>query len=150
MSWAAKSYTFSPSTIADAGEVNQNFDDMVAQLNTAMPSGAIIMWSGSVVSIPAGYYLCDGNNSTPDLRGRFVIGAGGSYAVAATGGEATHVLTIDEIPSHTHSMGITHGDQDGSGSNGAIDGTLNTGAAGGGQAHNNLPPYYALCFIMKS
>lgn len=58
-----------------------------------------------------------------------------------TGGAKTHTLTEAEMPAHVHSMGITSGDQDGSGSNGAIDGTRNTGSTGGGGAHNNLQPY---------
>ena len=53
---------------------------------TPIPSGAIVMWSGSIGSIPAGYYLCDGQNGTPDLRDRFVGGAGNTYAVGNTGG----------------------------------------------------------------
>lgn len=150
MGWASKTYTFSPSTTAKSSELNANFDDMVDGLNTAMPSGGIIIWSGSIASIPSGWYLCDGNNGTPDLRDRFVVGAGSTYAVNAVGGEATHTLTIAEMPAHHHSMGITHGDQDGSSSNGAIDGSLNTGDEGGGQPHNNLPPYRGLAFIMKS
>ncbi len=40
----------------------------------------IVLWSGAVVDIPAGWALCDGNNGTPDLRDRFVIGAGGTWA----------------------------------------------------------------------
>jgi hypothetical protein len=90
MSWASITYTFSPSTIAKASEVNQNFSDVVAGLNKAMPSGGIILWSGSIASIPVGYYLCDGNNATPNLVGKFVQGAGSGYAVGAVGGSATH------------------------------------------------------------
>jgi hypothetical protein len=51
-----------------------------------VPAGGIIMWSGSIGSIPATYYLCDGQNGTPDLRDRFVVGAGNTYAVGNTGG----------------------------------------------------------------
>lgn len=77
-------------------------------LNTRlMPSGGIIMWSGSAGAIPSGWVLCDGNNSTPDLRGKFVIGAGGSYSVGNTGGNASIALTSDQIPSHTHSATST-------------------------------------------
>lgn len=67
-----------------------------------VPKGGVIMWSGSVGTIPAGWALCDGDNGTPDLRDRFVVGAGSGYTVAATGGEASHSLTINEMPSHTH------------------------------------------------
>ena len=49
-----------------------------------LPAGLILLWSGSQASIPSGWALCDGTNSTPDLRGRFVIGAG-SIAASATG-----------------------------------------------------------------
>jgi hypothetical protein len=56
----------------------------------AVPIGGIILWSGSVASIPAGWQLCDGTNLTPDLRDKFVVGAGSTYAVNATGGSATH------------------------------------------------------------
>ena len=70
---------------------------------TTIPAGLISLWSGSIGSVPAGWYLCDGANGTPDLRDRFVIGAGNSYAVAATGGSASRTLTTSELPNHTHS-----------------------------------------------
>lgn len=77
-------------------------------LNTAsthyVPSGGIIMWSGSVASIPSGWLLCDGTNGTPNLQDRFVVGAGNNYAVGATGGADNVTLTSDQIPSHTHSF----------------------------------------------
>lgn len=156
MAWASKTYTFSPSTTIASAEVNQNFDDMVDGLDTAMPSGMICMWSGSSASIPSGWYLCDGNNSTPNLVNRFVVGATGTYAVGATGGEATHVLTEAEMPSHYHTTQF-YGDGDaGAGSywaqsnNSSANRATNTNSKGSGAAHNNLPPYYALCFVMKS
>ena len=154
MAWATKTYTFSPATVAKSSEVNQNFDDMVDQLNTAMPSGGIILWSGAVAAIPAGWYLCNGANGTPDLRDRFVVGAGNSYSVADTGGEATHTLTVDEMPSHRHGA-----DSDGGTDNstagyfrreGGNIGQIYTAYTGGGAAHENRPPYYALAYIMKS
>jgi len=92
------------------------------------PLGGIIMWSGATV--PSGWALCDGNNNTPDLRGRFVLGSGTGSGLTArsvgqAGGEENHALTTSEMPSHTH--GVTdpgHGhnftfyDSDGVGWNG--------------------------------
>jgi len=68
-----------------------------------LPVGGIVIWSGSVGSIPSGWYLCDGTNGTPDLRNDFVIGAGGAYAVGATGGSNT----ITTVPAHTHTFSGT-------------------------------------------
>ena len=63
----------------------------------AFVSGMIVLWSGAANAIPTGFVLCDGNNNTPDLRDRFVVGAGSGYAVNATGGSANATL-----PSHYH------------------------------------------------
>lgn len=60
------------------------------------------MWSGIITSIPLGWLLCNGENGTPDLRDRFIVGAGLSYGVGDTGGSATVTLTTDQMPSHTH------------------------------------------------
>jgi microcystin-dependent protein len=110
MSWATKTFTFSPSTTIRSAEVNANYDDLVDGLNTAMPASAtgcgIIIFSGAIASIPTGWYLCNGANGTPDLMDRFVVGAGSTYAVGATGGEATHTLTEAELASHNHG-GVT-------------------------------------------
>jgi hypothetical protein len=81
----------------------------------AFPAGGIIMWSGSVASIPSGWALCNGSNGTPDLRNRFIVGAGSTYAVDATGGSAdaivvshTHTATSAVTdPGHTHSVTTT-------------------------------------------
>jgi len=70
----------------------------------AFPSGGIIMWSGSIASIPSGWLLCNGTSGTPDLRDRFVVGAGTTYAVGATGGVAATTLIEANLPSHTHSI----------------------------------------------
>lgn len=78
-----------------------------AQLNKAIPSGFIGMWSGAISAIPAGWYLCDGTNGTPNLRDRFIVGAGDSYAVGAIGGAATVTLTESQIPSHNHVITAT-------------------------------------------
>jgi hypothetical protein len=81
-------------------------------------TGMIMLWSGSVASVPSGWALCNGSNGTPDLRDRFVVGAGSTYAVGATGGSTTTTatgsisgttgsttLTTNQIPSHQHSSG---------------------------------------------
>ena len=126
----------------------------------AVPSGGIIIWSGAANAIPSGWVLCNGQNSTPDLRDRFVVGAGSgsSYSVGNTGGANSVTLTTNQIPSDTHSyVGHTY---PGSGpeqnqSGGPEDRTSfnvnkTTGSTGSGQSHENRPPYYALCYIMKT
>jgi microcystin-dependent protein len=96
---------------ASAAELNilDGVTATTAELNTAsthyVPSGGIIMWSGSVAGIPSGWFLCDGTNSTPDLRNRFIIGAGDTYAVDATGGAASVTLTEAQLPAHAHTSG---------------------------------------------
>lgn len=75
-----------------------------AFVQASLPSGVILLWSGSIASIPSGWLLCNGASGTPDLRDRFVVGAGTSYAVGATGGSATTTLIEANLPSHTHSI----------------------------------------------
>lgn len=124
--------------------------------------GDIKMWSGSVGDIEAGWVLADGvqrthpeggNYTPPNLRNRFIVGAGSNYAEGATGGEAAHVLTISEMPSHNHTFSLNYNGV-GSGQYHIFQpaGTpygLATDYAGGGAAHNNMPPYYAMCFLYK-
>jgi hypothetical protein len=118
-----------------------------------IPVGGIILWSGSVASIPAGWQLCNGTNGTPDLRDRFVVGAGSTYNPGNTGGSTTHRHDISVSAAHSHSGGDTS----------------NRGIAGGGatvMAHplpsqpghdhggntanqTALPPYYALAYIQR-
>jgi microcystin-dependent protein len=74
-----------------------------------IPKGGIIMWSGAVTQIPTGWALCDGLNGTPDLRDRFVVGAGSIYAIGAIGGSTTKNLSHTHAGSnHTHSMSHNH------------------------------------------
>lgn len=75
-----------------------------AFVQATIPAGVILLWAGSIASIPTGWYLCNGANGTPDLRDRFVVGAGTTYAVGATGGSATTTLIEANLPSHTHSI----------------------------------------------
>ena len=142
-------------------KANSAFES-VDTTTTALPAGVIALWYGSTASISSGWTLCDGSGSTPDLRDQFIIGAGGSYAVdatAAVGNTGPHTLTTAEMPSHVHdykSRGFTEASS-GAGSQNYSDETVNypggTGPTGGGGSHSHtgsLPPYYALCYIMKT
>lgn len=164
----------------------------------AFPSGGIIMWSGLISAIPSGWYLCNGSNSTPDLRDRFIVGAsadsGGAAKTNITGSYTQTGGSKDSIVvSHTHSASqsshshyISGGSASSSLSSGnvlanavdvasgllpnenfeyALQGggtTANTGltnsvtpsitvsSTGDSGTNKNLPPYYALAFIMKA
>ena len=119
---------------------------------SAFVSGMIILWSGAQNAIPSGWVLCNGSNGSPDLRDRFVVGAGNNYSVGNTGGADSVTLTVNQIPSHSHSAQKVaySGNTSGWRPNGNGQGAMNTGNTGGGQAHENRPPYYALCYIMKT
>jgi len=112
----------------------------------ALPSGIILIWSGAIVDIPAGYFLCNGSNGTPDLRDKFVVGAGSTYNPNDTGGALTHThdFTSD---GHFHSAAGIPGFAVGTdiGTDTTVD--VDTGTT---DATSNLPPYYALAYIMKS
>jgi len=166
--------------LKDSADVTiQTYDNLYGILGviptvapSSVPSGCILLWSGSIGSIPAGFVLCNGLNSTPDLRDRFVVGAGSSYAVDATGGSAnaivvshTHTTSVTD-PGHTHTSAAQS--PGGVGSNAhipysnltanttltsnsnttGISVTVNSSGTSGTNA--NLPPYYALCYIMKT
>jgi microcystin-dependent protein len=149
-----------------ASTARTNLD--VAASAYAVPAGGIIIWSGSQASIPTGWLLCNGTSSTPDLRDRFIVGAGSTYAVAASGGSANAILV-----SHTHTFTGTahsHTFSNQNFSTGTVaggsspptmmdpaTGTTSSVTAGGTNStegssgtNANLPPYYALCYIMKS
>lgn len=76
--------------------------ELDAAIAAAMPIGAIVMWSGTTP--PANWALCNGTNGTPDLRDRFIVGAGGAYSVGNTGGAANVTLSVAQIPAHSHSL----------------------------------------------
>jgi len=187
-----------------------------------IPTGVIVMWSGAVSNIPSGWRLCDGTNGTPNLRDRFVIGAGSAYNVGATGGSANSVVvqhshsatstfTGFDLPTHTHTLndfghshtvndpgheheyrvgqtagklspnlggwnfvgtfpgtkfnnfiqpsttgirinstssGVTIAPSTAGRPTGAVNTTIDSAGSSGVNA--NMPPYYALCFIMKT
>lgn len=111
-----------------------------------LPSGMIMNWSGSIATIPAGFVICDGNNGTPDLRNRFVVGAGDTYAVNATGGAINH---DHNFTSDGHFHGVGPGSNIGAGAN--FDDFTDTNVDSGvTNEASSLPPYFALAFIMKT
>lgn len=122
-----------------------------------VPTGVIVIWSGTASDIPSGWALCDGQNGTPDLRDRFVLGGGGTHPVGETGGSETVTLTEQQMPAHVHSA-INNGSSSTikfnqtAGSSASFIKSLSsasTTSAGSGQPHNNMPPYYVLCYIIK-
>lgn len=105
-------YAVDPTGVPSLQQVQELINE---KLTATLPSGVILLWAGSVASIPPGWVLCDGTNGTPDLRGRFIPGAGGAYAVNITGGADTlnlaHVHSADGTlaaaaeSAHTHTDG---------------------------------------------
>ena len=196
--------------VSATGDLSYNSSN--GQFSVSVPSafvsGMIILWSGNTGNIPSGFVLCDGNNSTPNLTDRFVVGAGSGYGVGATGGSSSVTLSIANLPSHSHTINnhthsfttgnpntsltgsitriaetyqgagtasgiftklgninspLTPSGVDSSPAGGfSIDAThthsgttgnpSNTGTTsqGSGSGHENRPPYYALCYIMKT
>ena len=147
----------------------------------SVPIGAIILWSGSTGTIPSGYSLCDGSNGTPNLRDKFIVGAGNTYAVGGIGGSAdavvvahTHTGTTSTVGDHQHISTLGDNNQQtqwgssgtytviqpgggtyiaGRGANTSPAGSHNhsftTNSTGSSGTNANLPPYYALAYIMR-
>ena len=68
-----------------------------------VPTRFIAAWSGDIANIPPGWVLCDGNNGTPDLLDRFVVGTiSGSVGTGGTGGQRFFRLSMDQVPQHSH------------------------------------------------
>ena len=179
--WLTYGYSYKFVLTDSSNNQIQTYDNLYGILQTApsvsntVPSGLIAIWSGSVGSIPSGWLLCNGSNGTPDLRNSFILGAGNTYAVGATGGSADAIVV-----SHTHTATSTvtdpqhsHGVHSGAGTQGSsvqdmvnnanlnltsLTSNASTGitvattnaSAGTSGTNANLPPYYALAFIQKS
>ena len=141
------------------------------------PQGLILIWSGSIASVPAGWNLCDGSTvagygAVPDLRDRFIVGSGSTYALQATGGSKDSIVVAHShavtTSAHTHSAnvsvivgnhsysrclsrckGITNYGSSTTGSTAAAAPALAIAAQGSAGTNANLPPYLALAFIIK-
>jgi microcystin-dependent protein len=163
--------------------------DASPEWGDAFVTGMIMLWSGSTESVPSGWALCNGANGTPDLRNRFVVGAGSTYEADTTGGSAdatlpshTHTGTSSSNGDHTHSVYVRNdnatntngdtlnrantgilGDEQGSRGYRTTNGnstqllqnssththTITINSTGSSGTNKNLPPYYALAYIMK-
>ena len=145
---------------------------------TAVPRGMIMIWSGSAPNIPNGWILCNGLNGTPDLRDRFVMGAGATYVPGVLGGTSTsvvvshnHIFTGNPLGGHQHTTPTpSTWSVSGSGpvtytsgspvDNSGFDGVSNSvsagtpsgyiGSTGSDGVGKNLPPFYTLCYVMKT
>lgn len=176
-------------------------DAIAAAIEAAIPMGVILLWSGSQSSIPTNWTLCNGTNGTPDLRDKFIVGAGNNYSVSNTGGSTDLI-----VPQHSHTASSSASSSASSTANSQVSesphnhgftlpfGPINQSYSGGGQGlfgggnvgystndastgitvatsvdtsvstnvtttvnqegqtptNANLPPYYALCYIMKT
>lgn len=149
------------------------------------PTGTGALWFTS--SPPSGWLICDGSavsrttyatlftilgttfgagdGSTtfnlPDFRQRVPVGLDASdsrfNAIAKTGGETDHTLTVAEMPSHTHTENAPTSASSGAvrfgtdtNASGNVDSTLVTGSTGGGGTHNNLQPFLVVNYIIKT
>ena len=148
--------------------------------NPFVPSGVIVMWAGTIATVPSGWYLCDGQNGTPNLLDRFIVGAGNVYNMNDTGGSSdaivvshTHTGSPASGGAHSHSWSGSRqqaGTDDNNnqyqfskGDNGGADTvtigtsthsghvhTMSLDSTGVSGTNANLPPYFALAYIMKS
>lgn len=114
------------------------------------PIGSITLWSGSVASIPANWQLCDGTNGTPDLRDRFIQGAGGALNPGGIGGEAEHDHTFAG-DGHVHANGGVLASST-AGPSFKWDGDFPSAAEvamGTTDLGMNAPPFHALAYIQR-
>ena len=169
---------------ASAGTNTTQIATCAFVLANSVPTGLISMWSGTISTIPAGWYLCNGSNGTPDLRNKFIIGAhsdsvgvayttvtgsntqsGGSKDAVNVSHSHTATSSVSD-PGHSHSINnqlyVSSGNflnasgpipyagtSTGSATTGiSVSTSISTEGSSGTNA--NLPPYYALAFIMKA
>ncbi len=119
--------------------------DIIYEKVLELLEGTIVIWSGTIVDVPDGWALCDGGGGRPDLRNKFVIGAGDAYAPDDAGGNISH---NHDFTSDGHFHGLEAGGflESGSGSENFTDIQTDSGTTG---APSAPPPYYALAYIIK-
>ena len=156
-----KQNTYTDAQFRVINERMEALEQMLSNLSSDIPLGTIVLWSGK--NIPEDWALCNGKNGTPDLRDRFVVGAGNSYKIGNTGGQKEVVLTEKQLPKHKHLMWFNGNYEQnpwGSAKNPysyySDRGVLTTAKTlnynqpvGENKPHENRPPYYALAYIMK-
>ena len=182
--YTAADVSFSPTSTLSSTNVQNAIVELLTEISPyIVPSGGIILWSGAQANIPPGWVLCNGSNNTPDLRNRFVVGAGSFYNPGSTGGSPDAIvvshshgaysssLSSVSDPGHTHSVtSMSNGEtntgklvngNDGVAPSGVTIPASTTGitvstttdtyvyGAGSSGYGANMPPYYALCYIMK-
>ena len=131
-----------------------------------IPKGAIILWSGPVTAISSGWALCNGQNTPPDLRGRFIVGYDDSTegvamkynVIGEEGGNNRISLTIENMPKHTHKALKRADDNDldhvdtfevVATNLETVEVDINLEEVGSDEPFDNRPPYYVLAYIMK-
>jgi hypothetical protein len=141
-------------------------------VDLVIEEGLIVLYSGVSTNIPTGFVICDGNNGTPNLRDKFIVGSGDVYSIGNTGGSQdtilvthTHTGTTDTAGAHTHTfggsdfsggntgMGMGSGNGDSvklsTSDNFTHEHTLSISTVGESGTGKNLPPYLSLLYIMK-
>jgi microcystin-dependent protein len=155
-------------------------EHMTTDSSNYIPRGTIVAYNSNIA--PSGWALCDGNNGTPNLNNRFILGSG-SKSINTTGGAETVTLNVNQLPSHSHNVtgftdingahshtsnvrigfgsqmrnrnnfqSLSNSDSDiqtNHAGNHTHNININSKDTGGNQAHENMPPFYVLTYIMK-
>jgi hypothetical protein len=180
IAWSPENGNFVIVANSGSGRIRYSPDDFAATVATVdgnlnvrnkvmesgfslIPRGVIVAWTGS--QAPDGWAICDGDNGTPDLSGRFILGSGFAdnltpRTLNQRGGAETHTLNVNELPEHDHYVAPSAGYESNSSRrniyadfsgwhHGRYRRDVRTGPTGRGDPHNNMPPFHVLAYIMK-